>query len=68
MVVSEVDWDKPIQYALGLPARRTGIGGFSARASMVVFLGFIFALVLQLVGGLGLVAYWLGVHQLGLAG
>ena len=63
MVVSEVDWDKPIQYALGLPARRTGIGGFSARASMVVFLGCIFALVLQLVGGLGL---WWWCQQWGL--
>ena len=67
MVVSEVDWDKPIQYALGLPARRTGIGGFSARASMVVFLGFIFALVLQLVGGLGLVAYVVVVPAVGFA-
>lgn len=42
--------DEPIQYALGEPARRTGLGGLSLRATVVLAIGFGGFLLLQLAG------------------
>lgn len=42
--------DEPIQYSLGQPPQRTGLGGFSLKATIVVAVGFFGFLLLQLLG------------------
>ncbi|WP_151550184.1 MULTISPECIES: SCO6880 family protein [Corynebacterium] len=42
--------DEPIQYSLGQPPQRTGLGGFSLKATIVVATGFLGFLLLQLMG------------------
>lgn len=42
--------DEPIQYSLGQPPQRTGLGGFSLKATIVVAVGFVSFLLLQLMG------------------
>lgn len=42
--------DEPIQYSLGQPPQRTGLGGFSLKATIVVAVGFFGFLLLQLMG------------------
>ena len=51
-----IDYDEPIQYALGEPARRTGLGGLSMRATVVLAAGFGCFLLLQL-SGMGTVGF-----------
>ena len=51
-----IDHDEPIQYALGEPARRTGLGGLSMRATVVLAGGFGGFLLLQL-SGMGTVGF-----------
>lgn len=46
----EKDTETPIQYALGQPARRTGLGGLSLKATVIVATGFMFSLLLQMGG------------------
>ncbi len=42
--------DEAVQYSLGQPSVRTGLGGFSMKATAIVAIGFISFLVLQLMG------------------
>ena len=44
------DMTEPIQYSLGQPPQRTGLGGFSMKATLIVATGFFTFLVLQLMG------------------
>ena len=44
------DVTEPIQYSLGQPPQRTGLGGFSMKATLIVATGFFTFLVLQLMG------------------
>ncbi|PRQ11440.1 hypothetical protein C1Y63_06210 [Corynebacterium sp. 13CS0277] len=48
--MSDKELEQPVQYLLGQPQRRTGVGPFSMKATIVIAVGFLIFLLTQIAG------------------